>query len=204
MLNEERELLKRLKTFYVPELCDGSENPQVMHHEIKPRVNRKPIAGTAVTVDVPSGEGKIVAEAIHTLSEGDVLVVSGKGNCEFSYWGDHRSICAGMKQAEGVVIDGAFRDLEGCEKAGFPVYAKALTCRTAAKTGEGKIQVPVLCGGVTVNPGDLIIGDVNGVIVMRPDEAEAVMERAMKKRTAQEKVLEEMRWSGKVITQMKV
>lgn len=204
MQNEKQELLERLRTFTVPELCDGSECPQVMDHQIKPRVNRKSIVGTAVTVDVPSGEGKLVAEAIHSLQEGDVLVVSGKGNCEYSYWGDHRSICAGMKKASGVVIDGAFRDLEGCEAAGFPVYAKALTCRTAAKTGAGSINVPITCGGVQVSPGDLIVGDVNGVIVMRTEDAEKVMERALKKRHAQERVLEEMRRTGTVITSIRI
>ncbi len=109
-----------------------------------------------------------------------------------------------MMGAEGVVIDGAFRDLEDCERAGFPIYAKGLTCGTAAKSGAGAINVPVSCGGVCVNPGDLIIGDVNGVCVLRPDEAEAVMERAMKKRILQEKVIQEMRQTGVVNPKVKL
>lgn len=74
-------------------------------------------------------------------------------------WGDHRSICVSMTGAAGVVIDGAFRDVENCEKAGFPIFAKGLTCGTAGKTGKGAIQVPVNCGGVVVCPGDLVVGD---------------------------------------------
>lgn len=68
-------------------------------------------------MDLPSGEGALAAEAILHLKKGDVLVIAGKGRCDCSYWGDHRSICASMKRAEAVVIDGGFRDAEGCEKA---------------------------------------------------------------------------------------
>ncbi len=116
--------------------------------------------------------------------------------------GDHRSICAGLLKAEGVVIDGAFRDLEGCEESGFPVYAKGLTCGTAAKSGAGSINVPVSCGGVSVKPGDIVIGDVNGVCVISQEEAEAVIERALKKIEIQQYTLAEMNHTGKVFTKM--
>ncbi|WP_432626970.1 RraA family protein [Brotaphodocola sp.] len=198
------ELVRHLREFTTPELCDGAGLYHSMDYQIKQRIGRKKIVGPAVTVDVPSGEGAIVADAILKLEPGSVLVVAGKGNCDCSYWGDHRSICADMMGAEGVVIDGAFRDLEDCERAGFPIYAKGLTCGTAAKSGAGAINVPVSCGGVCVNPGDLIIGDVNGVCVLRPDEAEAVMERAMKKRILQEKVIQEMRQTGVVNPKVKL
>lgn len=194
-----KELITRLKTFTTPELCDGAGLYHSMDWQIKPQVGADKICGPAVTVDVPSGEGALVADAILSLTEGDVLVVAGKGNCSCSYWGDHRSICAAMKRAAGVVIDGAFRDVEGCEEAGFPVFAKGLTCGTAGKSGAGAINVPVSCGGVTVNPGDLIVGDRNGVIVIRPEEAEGIMERAFDKRTRQEAVIRKMRETGEIL-----
>ena len=197
------ELIRRLKAFSVPELCDGAGLYHSMDYQIKPRTLRTRIVGPAVTVDLPSGEGALVADAILKLEPGDVLVIAGKGNCDCSYWGDHRSTCARMMGAAGVVIDGAFRDLEGCEEADFPIFAKALTCGTAAKSGAGAINVPVSCGGVTVHPGDLVAADVNGVCVFPPEEAEAIMERAAAKRRRQEEVLEEMRRTGRVITTLK-
>lgn len=109
-----------------------------------------------------------------------------------------------MKKAAGVVIDGAFRDLEGCEEVGFPIYAKGLTCGTAGKSGAGAIGVTVSCGGVTVRPGDIIAADVNGVCVIRPEEAEGIMERALRKKEAQERVIEEMRRTGQVIPKVKM
>lgn len=105
-------------------------------------------------------------------------------------------------KAAGVVIDGAFRDLEGCEEVGFPVFAKGLTCGTALKSGAGAVNVPVSCGGVTVYPGDIVAGDVNGVCVIRPEEAALAMERALARRKRQEEVIAEMKRTGTVITKL--
>lgn len=198
------QLVKRLLGFTVPELCDGMGFFRVMDYQIKPRIGTGRIGGYALTVDVPEGESGIVPETILMLKEDDVLVIAGKGNCNYAYWGDHRSLCAKMMGAAGVVIDGAFRDLEGCQEIGFPIFAKALACGTAAKAGTGAINVPVSCGGVCVCPGDLIVGDLNGVCVIKPDEAEAVMERAARKRAAQRAVIEEMERTGVVIPRIRV
>lgn len=197
-------LLRRLEEFSTPELCDGMEEYRAMDAEIKPRISGQKLLGTAVTVEVPEGEGAMVAQAIHHLSPGDVLVVAGKGCRNRSYWGDHRSLCARMTGAAGVVIDGAYRDHEGCAEIGFPIYARALCCATAGKSGAGAINVPVACGGITVNPGDIVVGDVNGVCVFPPEQAERIVERALAKRMAQEAVRREMERTGTIITKIKV
>lgn len=192
-------LLEALVPYTVPELCDGMKEFRIMDWNIKPWIGRKKIVGYALTVDVPSGEGAKVVEAIEKGEKGDVIVIAGKGNCGLSYWGDHRSLCARQKGIEGVVIDGAFRDLEGCEEEEFPIYAKALTCRTAGKTGEGEIGVPVVCGGVSVYPGDIIVADVNGVCVIRPEEVFGILERTKQKVEAERYTRMEMERTGTVI-----
>ena len=203
-MEKERELFERLREFTVPELCDGAGVFSAMDYHIKPWIGRTKIVGRALTVKVPAGEGAIVSRAIELAGEGDVIVIAGQGVCQCSYWGDHRSLCARLQGAEGVVIDGAFRDLEGCEEAGFPVFARALTCGTAQKTGEGQINVPVSCAGVAVNPGDFIVGDANGVCVIPRDQAETVLERAAKKVAAQKRTAEEMERTGKAITRIRM
>ena len=203
-MEKERELFERLREFTVPELCDGAGVFSAMDYHIKPWIGRTKIVGRALTVKVPAGEGAIVSRAIELAGEGDVIVIAGQGVCQCSYWGDHRSLCARLQGAEGVVIDGAFRDLEGCEEAGFPVFARALTCGPAQKTGEGQINVPVSCAGVAVNPGDFIVGDVNGVCVIPRDQAETVLERAAKKVAAQKRTAEEMERTGKAITRIRM
>ena len=204
ILEKERELFERLREFTVPELCDGAGVFSAMDYHVKPWIGRTKIVGRALTVKVPAGEGAIVSRAIELAGEGDVIVIAGQGVCQCSYWGDHRSLCARLQGAAGVVIDGAFRDLEGCEEAGFPVFARALTCGTAQKTGEGQINVPVSCAGVAVNPGDFIVGDVNGVCVIPRDQAETVLERAAKKVAAQKRAAEEMERTGKAVTRIQM
>ena len=204
ILEKERELFERLREFTVPELCDGAGVFSAMDYHIKPWIGRTKIVGRARTVKVPAGEGAIVSRAIELAGDGDVIVIAGQGVCQCSYWGDHRSLCARLQGAAGVVIDGAFRDLEGCEEAGFPIFARALTCGTAQKTGEGQINVPVSCAGVAVNPGDFIVGDVNGVCVIPRDQAETVLERAAKKVAAQKRAAEEMERTGKAVTRIQM
>ena len=203
MIEEMKTLIEELLSFTVPELCDGMKLYHVMDACIQSRVGNAHIVGPAVTVDVPAGEGGFVADAIPALQPGDVLVIAGKGNCASSYWGDHRSICAKMLGAEGVVIDGAFRDVEGCEEIGFPIFAKGLTAGTALKSGVGLLNVPVACGNQVVMPGDIICGDRNGVLVLRPEEAREAMARALDKRKRQVATIEEMRATGKVLTKVK-
>ena len=109
-----------------------------------------------------------------------------------------------MKGLEGVVIDGAFRDLEGCMEVGVPIFARSVTPGSCAKAAEGELNVPILCGGVEVCPGDLIVGDCNGIIVIKPEESELVMERARKKIAAQNAVIEKMRQTGEILPRVKI
>ena len=175
-----------------------------MDYHIKRRVSDKKIVGPAFTVNPPKGDSGIIPDAILAMNPGEVMVVAGKECCNHSYWGDHRSICASMKGLEGVVIDGAFRDLEGCMEVGFPIFARSVTPGSCAKAAEGELNVPILCGGVEVCPGDLIVGDCNGIIVIKPEEAELVMERARKKIAAQNAVIEKMRQTGEILPRVKI
>ena len=198
-----KSIIEQLREFTTSELCDGAIDYHTMDYHIKRRVSDKKIVGPAFTVNPPKGVSGIIPDAILAMNPGEVMV-AGKECCNHSYWGDHRSICASMKGLEGVVIDGAFRDLEGCMEVGFPIFARSVTPGSCAKAAEGELNVPILCGGVEVCPGDLIVGDCNGIIVIKPEEAELVMERARKKIAAQNAVIERMRQTGEILPRVKV
>ena len=199
-----KKIIEELRTFTTSELCDGAGDYHTMDYHIKRRVSEKKIVGPAFTVDPPKGVSGIIPDAILAMQPGEVMVVAGKECCNHSYWGDHRSICASMKNLEGVVIDGAFRDLEGCREVDFPIFARSVTPGSCAKEAEGELNVPIVCGGVEVCPGDLIIGDCNGVLVIKPEDAEAIMERARKKINAQNAVIERMKKTGEILPRVKV
>lgn len=199
-----KSIIEQLREFTTSELCDGAIDYHTMDYHIKRRVSDKKIVGPAFTVNPPKGVSGIIPDAILAMNPGEVMVVAGKECCNHSYWGDHRSICASMKGLEGVVIDGAFRDLEGCMEVGFPIFARSVTPGSCAKAAEGELNVPILCGGVEVCPGDLIVGDCNGIIVIKPEESELVMERARKKIAAQNAVIERMRQTGEILPRVKI
>lgn len=199
-----KSIIEQLREFTTSELCDGAIDYHTMDYHIKRRVSDKKIVGPAFTVNPPKGVSGIIPDAILAMNPGEVMVVAGKECCNHSYWGDHRSICASMKGLEGVVIDGSFRDLEGCMEVGFPIFARSVTPGSCAKAAEGELNVPILCGGVEVCPGDLIVGDCNGIIVIKPEEAELVMERAKKKIAAQNAVIEKMRQTGEILPRVKI
>ena len=196
-------IIERLKMYSTPELCDGAGDYRTMDHRITRQVTDKKIAGTAFTVKTPYGVSGIVPDAIIEANPGDVIVIAGQGCCEKSYWGDHRSICATMKGIAGIVIDGAFRDKAGCEEAGVPVFAMNVVPGSAGKQAEGELNVPVVCGGVEVLPGDYIVGDENGIIVIRPEEAEVIMVRAQAKIDAENEIRAFMEKTGKVIPRIR-
>ncbi|MGN0205567.1 MAG: RraA family protein [Coprococcus sp.] len=198
-------IISKLRKFSTPNLCDGAGQGQyrTMDYQIKPYIGHQLIVGPAVTVQVPEGISGFIPEAIMTLKKGEVLVVAGHGCCNKSYWGDHRSLCASMMGAEAVIIDGSFRDLEGCREIGFPIFARGITPGSAGKESIGQLNVPVICGGIEVCPGDLIVGDCNGICVIKPEQAEEIMRNAEKKILAEEQTFAEMKRTGTVIPRIR-
>lgn len=180
-----KEQIDRLMEFSVPDLCDGCEIPHAMDYQIRPWLGRTKVIGPAVTVEVPAGESKLVSVAVKSAKPGDIIVVAGKGSCATAYWGDQRSFEAFQHGVLGAVIDGAFRDLEGCEEYPVQIFARGLACVGSGKSGKGAVNVPVTCGGVAIRPGDIIAADVNGVCVISPEEVEDVLKKAWEKRKAE-------------------
>lgn len=194
-----KELLDRIREFSAPELCDGTIVYNAMDYHIKPMVTKQKICGPAITVKLSMGDSLMVTKAVDIAKPGDVIVIDGRGSGNNALWGDHRSLSCKVKGIEGVVMDGAFRDLEENEKINFPIYAKAVTCGSSSKNTNGEINVPISCGGVTVNPGDIIVGDVNGVCVVPAEYAEEIMANAQKKIDSLEAVKKEIIEQGKVL-----
>lgn len=191
-------LIERLRQFATTDLCDGMVIAAAMEHCIKPMVTSKKIVGPAVTLKLTLGDSLLVTKAIEAARPGDVLVIDGNGSRGNALWGDHRSLTCKLLGLEGVVMDGAFRDIDECEEIGFPIYAKNVTCSSSTKNSHGEVNIPVSCGGVVVNPGDIIVGDRNGVCVVPPQFAEEIIKNARKKIEKMNRLKEEIE-AGKII-----
>lgn len=192
-------LVDRLNAFTAPELSDGAPIYNAMDYHIKPMVTTQKIIGPAITLRLTLGDSLLVTKALSLAKPGDVLVVDGKGSGNNALWGDHRSQVAKMRGLSGVVLDGAFRDIDSNERIGFPIYARAVTCGTSTKNSHGEINVPICCGGVIVNPGDIIVGDRNGVVVVPLEFAEEIIAGAQDKLEKMRKLEKEVEETGKVI-----
>lgn len=169
------DLIKNLERYSTPDICDAVGVFDSMDDGIKPWVTQNRIVGPAITVKVPIGEGGIIPRAIEVAQEGDIIVIAGKGNTLSAYWGDQRSKMALARGVAGVIIDGAFRDCDDCEKIGLPVYAKGLTTGSSGKAGAGEVNVPISCGGIVVNPGDIIVADRNGICCIPWEHADELV-----------------------------
>jgi RraA family protein len=138
----------------------------------------KPMAGTAVTVRTRPGDNLAIHRAFDFCRPGDVLVIDGGGDITQALMGEIMATYAESLGVQGLVIDGAIRDVGAIREHDFPVYARAVTHRGPYKNGPGEVNVPVTVGGMVVQPGDIIVGDQDGVLAIAPADVAAVIEGA--------------------------
>jgi len=193
------EIIEKLREFSTCDLCDGSVVYSSMDYLIKPFTSDKRIVGPAVTLKLPLGDSLLVTKALALCKPGDILVIDGRGSNNNALWGDHRSLSSILNGIEGVVMDGVFRDIESCEEIGFPIFARGYTCGSSTKNSHGEINIPITCGGAAVNPGDIIVGDKNGVCVIPAQYALEVMDNASKKIAKMSRLKEEILSTKKII-----
>lgn len=136
-----------------------------------------PLCGTAFTVKARPGDNLLATKAIHMAQPGDIIVISGQFDTTLSVWGGVMSSMAKKNGIGGVVTDGLVRDVAECRETGLPIYSIGLTPVGPTKNGTGQINTPISCGGVIINPGDIVVGDEDGVVIVRKEEASAVLDR---------------------------
>jgi regulator of RNase E activity RraA len=177
----EPSLLETLKGIGTPALSDGLNKFNTMDPLIKPVCDDMCIAGPALTVRVRPGDNLMLHKAIGLAQPGDVIVVDTCGCKNYSILGDLMASAAFKRGVAGIIIDGAIRDIADLKAKRFPVFAKYITPGVGDKDGPGEINLPISCAGVPVLPGDIIVGDCNGVVVLAPEVVDQIVSGARKK-----------------------
>ena len=165
-----------------------------MDREIVPVQPVHRVAGTAVTLKIPAQDSALLHHVISQLRPNDVLVIDRCGDDRHACWGGVMTHAADHQTIAGVVIDGPVTDVGEIEKLSFPVWCKGRSAVTTKLLGiAGAFNQPVAVGGLTVRPGDAILADESGVIVLPPDSAAEVAERAIAMQAAEIELLKTMR-----------
>ncbi len=157
---------------------------------IKPIHPSMRLAGPAVTVDVRPADNLMLHYALQKVSPGDVLVVDAKGFLEAGPWGDVLTELALSRGLAGLVMHGAVRDARAIIEMGLPVFCRGLSIKGTGKHQPGRLNVPVCIGDMQVNPGDIVVGDIDGVVVVPAHDAERVV-RLSREREEKEQVFRE-------------
>ena len=167
----------------------------VMPSAIKPVAPAMRICGPAVTVHSPGGDNLWLHRAIYVAQPGDVLVVHVSGVYDFGYWGEIMSCAAKTRGLGGLVIDGCVRDGAILADFGLPVFARGLCMRGTGKDfgARGWINFPTLFDDLTVNAGDLIVGDTDGVVAIPHERAAEVVAAAQEREAKEAAVLDRIR-----------
>jgi regulator of RNase E activity RraA len=170
--------LGRLAALPVANVGDSMDRLGVVAAGIRPVWRGARVAGPAFTVEVAGGDNAGIHEAIGRLQPGDVLVVNGHGLRDRALVGELIGERLRTAGCAGIVIDGALRDVDDLEEMGFPAFARAVTPAGPYRNGPFRIQVPVAIGTVVVSPGDIVLGDADGLAIVPAAEAAAVADRA--------------------------
>lgn len=174
-------------------ISDSCDTSIVMDAGIKPMHSSFRLLGTALTVKLGRNSNLLLHKALSLSQPGDVLVVDNGGDCSAAVFGELMSTVATCKKLAGIVVDGLVRDTDKFGEIGFPVFARGALPRVVGhEPTAGSINLPVMCGAVTVEPGDVIAGDEDGLIVLKPADLSGIVERAHQKLAGEQKRLTEI------------
>ena len=175
------EVVKKASVFAASILADVAGRRGTVDGRIRPLSTSTRLAGPAFTIEIRPGDNLMIHAAMAMAKPGDILVVDGKADGNCALMGSIMLTACKKLGLGGVVLDGAHRDTEELLALGFPVYSIGSNPNGPTKYIPGRINWPISCGGVAISPGDLVVGDADGVVVIEREKAASMMDLAVQK-----------------------
>jgi 4-hydroxy-4-methyl-2-oxoglutarate aldolase len=179
-------LVEKFRQYATATIYEAAGRRGEMDPAIRPLLPKSRMAGTAFTVQCFLGDTVAVLKAIDLAQPGDVLVIDIGGTDRATAWGGSSSAASKVRGLAGIITNGSARDLEEMQAVGLPVYAAGVSVRGTAKHDQGATGVPISVGGAVVKPGDIIIGDADGVVVVPREQAEDLLIKTIAQRAKED------------------
>ena len=185
-------LVDRFRGLASPNLADAMGRFNFMDPGMQSRTGLT-LCGLAVTVNARPADNLMIHKALQVAAPGDIVVVNTCGNTTSAVFGELMCNTAVAAKLGGIIVDGAIRDVEGLTALGFPTFSRTVCSGGCDKDGPGEINVPISCGGVVVSPGDIVVGDIDGIAVVPRGEAVEVLRLVHELMSREKKRIDEIK-----------